>query len=110
MNRSGQALIEMLVLSSIAIVSVLLIVRLGFILQMNIAIDEMIETTHLCELQKKNNCRSELLQKLSNIGIIENSLVLSKTTDRSNLRLSADTSLGHTIFKESELYLGLSVP
>ncbi len=110
MNQRGQALIEMLILSSITIVSVLMIVRLGFILQLNIAIDEMIESAHLCDLQNQKDCAYQLSTKMKSIGLIEKSLSLSHTTNKSMIQLQAETSLGHSFRKESELELALSVP
>ncbi|MBC7741967.1 MAG: hypothetical protein H7061_07210 [Bdellovibrionaceae bacterium] len=109
MNQRGQALIEMLILSSIIIVAVIWTVRLGVLLHINIAVDEMIEITHLCEIQKKSDCQSQLEKNLRQLGLTKNSLIVANSNNQSRIWLNATTSLGQQFVKESELKLGLTV-
>ncbi len=110
MNQKGQAFVEVVILSSILMISVILIVRLGLILYLNIAVDEVIETNHLCELQNKSDCHSDLQAKLKALSLQNIRTHRSKTAETSFLTVKAESNLGKIFEKESELHLELTIP
>lgn len=110
MNQKGQAFIEVVILSSILMISIILIVRLGLILYLNIALDEVIETTHLCELQNKSDCHHDFHTRLKALSFKTIRAHRSRTAEASYLIVTAESNLGKIFEKESELHLELTIP
>ncbi len=110
MNQKGQAMIEILILGFLLMVAFIALIRLGLAVQMNIVIDELIESAHLCELQQKSFCQTRLKDKLAdfNLKILSSTFITS--ADTSFIKLHTESNLGKIFEKESELYLELSIP
>ena len=64
MNNKGQAFIESIILLSIVTMACLFLIRLGLHLQNEILIDDLVEETLICKLQKKQNCIQQLKSQL----------------------------------------------
>ncbi len=109
MNQKGQALIEMTIISGLVIVGVITVVRLCLAAQINFVIDELIESAHLCELQAKPRCQQQFNQKLTDFNLKNISTVFNLSKNTSSIKLHAETELGKSFEKESELTLELEV-
>ncbi len=109
MNNKGQALIELTVICGLVIGAVLVTVRMGLASQLNLAIDEFIESAHLCELQRKPACQAQFNQKLADFNLKKISTRFELFKNTSFISVQAETELGKVFAKESELHLELEI-
>ena len=110
MNQRGQAMIEMAMLSSLLIIGLILIVRMGLALHLSLVIDELIESAQLCELQQKPLCRQQLTAQLQDLNFKNIHAVWITSQNTSRLKLYVESNLERVFEKESELTLDLQVP
>ncbi|MBC7421388.1 MAG: hypothetical protein H7328_11725 [Bdellovibrio sp.] len=110
MNQKGQAAVELSIFGLFLMTTILFTVRIGLAIQMNIVIGELIESAHLCELQRRPSCRHKLQASLNDFNLKNVNLVFRTTNDYSYIQLYANTDLGKIFQKESELALELDVP
>ncbi len=109
MNRKGQAMIESVLILSLVTGSVLFLLRYGLQLQNEILVDELLEETLVCNLQKKDFCVIHLKQKLTELNY-QSVTVTDKSqaqTARLLVRLTSNQNMNTTL--ESELSLDLTV-
>ena len=109
MNQKGQAFIEATLLLALVTVSSLFLIRLGLQLQNEIVLDDLMEQTLICKLQKKMNCLPELKNKLEGIHYKAVRTVDASTLNNASLFVKATSGLNITTTVQSELNLDLSV-
>lgn len=108
MNNKGQALIETLIVASLAVFLSVSLLQLGLDARYEILFDDLIERTLLCHFQKQTNCSGQLRQKLTELNF--KNIQISEVSDQNTIRLklSATTRLKTVFNRESEMTLDLS--
>ena len=109
MNHRGQAFIESMILLSIVTVSCLFLIRLGLHLQNEILIDELVEETLICKLQKKKNCIGQLKKNLYSLNFKSVEVTDKSQPTKSHIKLQTLSGLDFKVVLESELSLALQV-
>lgn len=103
MNRRGQAMIESLFVGLILVLALSLFLRVFARAQKNILVDEFIEETLICLVQKKLSCVHVFQQRLRDLGFSNISVHTQRNQSRWILHLKATSSFKEKIEKESEL-------
>lgn len=109
MNNKGQAFIESILLLGIATIACLFLIRLGLHLQNEILIDELVEETLICKLQKKQNCVNQLKNKLYSMNFKSVEVADMSQVNKAHIKLQAVSGLNFKSLLESELFLELQV-
>ena len=109
MNNRGQAFIESIILLSIVTVACLFLIRLGLQLQNEILIDDLVEETLICKLQKKQTCIQQLKSTLYAMNFKSVEVTDLSQNDKAHIKLKTISHLNFTASIESELSLALQV-
>ena len=109
MNNKGQAFIESIILLSIVTAACLFLIRLGLHLQNEILIDDLVEETLICKLQKKETCLLQLQNKLYSLNFKIVDAKFINQHNKAHLKLRTVSGLGFEAQVESELSLALQV-
>lgn len=110
MNQKGQALVESLIFSTLAILCSIKLLQLGLDLRYEILFDDLIEQTLICHFQHESNCNNKLRNKLTDLNFKEIQISDHSMNKTAKIKLSVKTGLNSTFTRESELTLDLSVP
>jgi preprotein translocase subunit SecF len=110
MNQKGQALVESLIFSTLAILCSIKLLQLGLDLRYEILFDDLIEQTLICHFQQEADCNGKLRKKLADLNFKEIQITEQSTNETAKIKLSAKTGLNSSFIRESELTLDLSVP
>ena len=109
MNQKGQALTEGLILGSLIATSIFYVMRIGFSIQQNMILNELIEMTLVDCLQDSKNCTKKLEEHLRKLHFKKIQISLDQTTQKQILNVQAQSDFGIHFFKESELDIDLQV-
>lgn len=98
-----------MILLSIVTVACIYLIRLGLHLQNEILIDELVEETLICKLQKKQTCIGQLKSKLYSLNFKSVEVTDMSQPTKSHIKLQTLSGLDFKAVIESELSLALQV-
>lgn len=103
MTNRGQAMIESLLLGTLIVGSFLFFLRHALRMQKNLFLDEEMEQTLICLVERKASCITEMKQRLAQQGYTSMSVIPKMTTEKINLIFKARSPFNDLVEKESEL-------
>lgn len=107
MNNKGQAFIESVLLLGIVTFACITLIRLGLHLQNKVLLDDLLEESLICKLQKNENCLFLLKNKLDKLNYKFVEINDYSRPGLARIKLHTISGLEFSSTLESELSLGL---
>lgn len=108
-SQSGQALIEALLILTIATVGAIKVIKSGIVLTSQIVVEDSLESALICKFQRRTDCLTELRKKLIDARYRNINIVDSSTSNTARIRIEWEVSHEIKNVLESELSLDLKI-
>jgi len=102
-KETGQALIEAVILISVIFVGTFFLIAVFYNQIISMAADELLETYFFCQIQKKQNCRSDLNNNLQYLRLYKIQIFENNYPPNYQISLSATTHYNYEIYKKRAL-------
>ncbi len=110
MNHKGQAFIESLILLSLCTLCSVKLLQLGLHMISEIVVEDLLEQTLICKLQKQAHCIDQLRNKLIELNYSSVQITDYSYLNTARIAIRWRTGKQYQANMESELALDLSVP
>ena len=110
MNQKGQVFIESLILLSLCTLCSVKLIQLGLHLISEIVVEDLLEQTLICKLQKQPLCIHKLRNKLIYLNFTSVQITDHSYLNTARITIQWQTNMNYRATLESELALDLSVP
>ena len=109
MNQKGQAFIESLILLSVCALCSVKLIHLGLHFISQIVVEDLLEQTLICKLQKKQNCTAVFQKKLISLNYKSVQVIDRSSLTKARIEIKWQTGDSYQATLESELAFDLSV-
>ncbi len=109
MNQKGQAVIESVILLTICTVVSVTFIQLGLHLFSEIVVEDLLEQTLICKLQKQSDCTAKLKKKLHDLNYTAVTVIDRSHSEKAKILVQWNSSLTYSAALESELSFDLTV-
>ncbi len=109
MNQRGQAAIESIILLTLCTLVSVNLIQLGLHFLSEIAVEDLLEQTLICKLQKQYDCVSKLQNKLSDMNYTQVQVTDQSHSHVARIRVEWNATSTYKAALESELHLDLTV-
>lgn len=110
MNQKGQAFVESLILLSICTLCSVKLTHLGLHFISQIVVEDLLEQTLICKLQKKQNCTAVFQKKLISLNYKSVQVTDQSSLNTARIKVNWQTDDSYQATLESELTFDLSIP